>query len=104
MSATTSVAQIKPLPGFVLIEPAPRETKTASGIYLPDSHKEKILHGTIIAIGDATVDHGVEVKAPAKVKDHVMYKTEWDSNELTVDGKEYQLVKFKDLLAVVASK
>lgn len=88
---------LKPTAGYLLIEPLEAETKTAGGIYLPDSAGEKPQKGKILAIGAATKDF----KVPAKVKDVVFYK-KWGGNEVKIDGKEYLFVKFEDVLAVEA--
>ncbi|HYD34988.1 MAG TPA: co-chaperone GroES [Vitreimonas sp.] len=100
MAENFSVANIKPLPGYILVEPAQGQKQTASGIYLPDSHEEKPQHGTVLAVGDATVEEGKEVKCPVKVKDHVIYK-KWGGNEFKVGEIEYQILKFEDVLAQV---
>ena len=103
MSSTLTVAQLKPMPGYILVEPASNEKQTSSGIFLPDSHDEKPQHGTVLAVGAATVVDGAEVKAPVKVKDHVVYK-KWGGQEFKIDDTEYQFLKFEDVLAVVSSK
>ena len=92
---------IKPLAGYVLIEPAPKETKTASGILLPESAEEKPQEGKVIACGDDMVlENGKTMKAPVKVGDKVVYK-KWGGDEIKVDGKELKLVKFDDLMAIL---
>ncbi|MEK7581441.1 MAG: co-chaperone GroES [Patescibacteria group bacterium] len=91
---------IKPLAGYVLIEPAPKETKTASGILLPESAEEKPQEGKVIAAGDDLVEDGKTVKCPVKVGDKVIYK-KWGGNELKVEGKEMMLIKFDDLMAII---
>ena len=91
---------IKPLAGYVLIEPAPKETKTASGILLPDTADEKPQEGKVIACGDDTQEEGKTIKCPVKVGDKVVYK-KWGGNELKVEGKELLLIKFDDLMAIV---
>lgn len=96
----TKVAQVTPLPGYVLVQPAESQKQTASGIYLPDSHEEKPQHGTVLAVGAPITDHGKEVKAPVKVKDNVIYK-KWGGNDFKIGDVEYQFLKFDDLLAVV---
>lgn len=91
---------LQPLSGYVLIEPAAKETKTATGIYLPDSVEEKPQEGKVLAAGDSIFDHGKEVPCPVKVGDKVVYK-KWGGNEVKVDGREMMLIKFEDLMAVV---
>ena len=91
---------IKPLAGYVLVEPAAKETRTASGIVLPESVDEKPQEGKILAVGDAIFDHGKEISSPVKVGDTAVYK-KWGGNEIKVDGKELLLIKFEDLMATV---
>ncbi len=86
---------LKPTAGYLLIEPLDKETKTASGIYLPDSAGEKPVKGKVLALGDDTKDF----KKPCKVNDSVIYK-KWGGNEVKIDGREYLFVKFEDVLAV----
>ena len=94
---------LKPLAGYVLIEQAPKETKTASGILLPDSADEKPQEGKVLACGEDLIDDGMTVKCPVTVGDLVIYK-KWGGNEVKVDGKEMMLIKFDDLMAIVIKK
>lgn len=100
---TLSIKQVKPLPGYVLVEPAAAEKKTASGIYLPDSHEEKPQYGSVLAVGDATYADGQEIKCPVKKGDQVIYK-KWGGNDFTVGEIEYQFLKFEDVLAIINKK
>jgi len=102
MSDSLSVSQLKPLPGYMLVEPAVGQKQTASGIYLPDSHEDKPQHGKVLAIGAATMIDGVKVESPVKVKDRVIYK-KWGGNEFKVGDIEYQLLKFEDVLATITN-
>jgi chaperonin GroES len=95
-----SVKQLRPLPGYVLVEPAKQDKQTASGIYLPDSHEEKPQYGTVLAVGAATLVDGVKQECPAKKGEQVLYK-KWGGNEFKIGDVEYQFLKFEDLLAVV---
>ena len=97
MSKTT----IKPLFDNVLIKPLEAEQKTASGILLPDSAKEKPQMGQVMAVGTGgTDDKGKKVAMMVKVGQKVMYK-KWGGNEVKVDGQEMLLVEQKDILAVI---
>lgn len=87
---------IKPLADRVLIEPKEAETKTASGIYIPDTAKEKPQQGTVIAAGPGKKDEPMEVKAG----DQVIYG-KYAGTEVTVDGKKYLIVKQSDILAIL---
>ncbi len=91
---------LKPLAGYVLIEPAEKETRTASGILLPDSADEKPQEGKVVACGDDAIEEGKTIKCPVKTGDRVVYK-KWGGNEVKVDGKELLLIKFEDLMGVI---
>jgi len=91
---------LKPTAGYLLIEPVEKETKTASGIYLPDSAEEKPQKGKVLAVGaDEITDSGAKKTSPAKVGDIVIYK-KWGGNEVKIGGQEYLFAKFEDILAI----
>ncbi len=87
---------IKPLADRVLIEPAPAETTTASGLILPDSAKEKQQKGTVIAVGNGTKDEPMTVK----VGDTVLYG-KFAGTELILEGTDYLIMREADILAIV---
>ncbi|MDY3783995.1 MAG: co-chaperone GroES [Candidatus Cryptobacteroides sp.] len=87
---------IKPLADRVLIEPKEAETKTASGIYLPDTAKEKPQQGKVIAVGPGKKDEPMEVKEG----DEVLYG-KYAGTEVTVEDKKYLIVKQSDILAIL---
>jgi chaperonin GroES len=92
---------IKPLFDNVLIKPLEAETKTASGIVIPDTVKEKPQMGLVMAVGGGIVnDTGKLVKMVVRVGQKVMYK-KWGGNEVKVNTEEWLLVEQKDILAVV---
>ena len=87
--------------GYVLVQPSEADTKTASGIILPESAQEKPAQGTVIAVGeDMVFENGKVLKASVKIGDKVVYK-KWGGDEIKVDGKELKLVKFDDLMAIL---
>ncbi len=88
--------KIKPLADRVLVEPMEAEEKTASGIYIPDTAKEKPQKGTVVAVGPGTKDVTMEVK----VKDVVLYG-KYAGTEINVGGKDYLMMKQSDILAIV---
>ena len=90
---------LKPTPGYLLIEPLEKEVKTASGIYLPDNAGEKPQKGKVVAVGAKIYQDGHEVETPAKVGETVLYK-KWGGNEVKIDNIEYTFIKFEDILAV----
>ena len=87
---------IKPLADRVLVEPKEAETKTASGLYIPDTAKEKPQEGKVIAVGPGKKDEPMEVK----VGDEVMYG-KYAGTEVTIEGKKYLIVKQSDILAIL---
>lgn len=92
---------LTPAPGYLIIEPLEAQTKTASGIYLPDSVSEKPQKGKVLAVGASeTSEHGAKKNSPCKIGDVVIYK-KWGGNEVKIDGKEYLFSKFDDVLAIV---
>ncbi len=87
---------IKPLADRVLVEPAAAEEKTAFGIIIPDTAKEKPQRGQIVAIGNGKKDEPLTVK----VGDTVLYG-KYSGTEITVDGKEYLIMRESDIFAVL---
>jgi chaperonin GroES len=87
---------LKPLADRVVIEPKEAETKTASGIFIPDTAKEKPQQGTIVAAGPGKKDEPMEVK----VGDVVLYG-KYAGTEVTVEDKKYLIVKQSDILAIL---
>ncbi|MDO8620969.1 MAG: co-chaperone GroES [Candidatus Levybacteria bacterium] len=97
----TKTLDIRPLFDNVLIKPLEAETKTSSGIILPDSAKEKPQVGLIMAVGQGKKDdNGKIIPISVKVGQKVMYK-KWGGNEVKVGTQEWLLVEEKDILAVV---
>lgn len=97
---TFDIKKIAPLPGYVLVEPAQVEEKTASGLYVPGASDEKPQHGTVLAVGDAVMQDGAKVSSPVPAKARVIYK-KWGGNDFKIGDVEYQFLKFEDILAVV---
>lgn len=86
----------KILAGKVLVEPQEAVTKTAGGIIIPDSAKEKPLAGKVVLVGIAKKDETVEVN----VGDTVYYG-KYAGTEITIDGKDYLLISQSDVLFIV---
>jgi chaperonin GroES len=87
---------IKPLADRVLVEPLEAETKTASGIIIPDTAKEKPQKGIVIAVGPGTKDEPLTVK----VGDTVLYG-KYSGTELKLEGTEYLMMRESDILAII---
>lgn len=85
----------KPLADRVLIEPAPAEVKTASGIFIPDTAKEKPLKGTVIAAGEGKKDEPMTVK----VGESVLYG-QYSGTEIKLDGKTFLIMRESDIYGI----
>ncbi|RYM05213.1 co-chaperone GroES [Sporolactobacillus sp. THM7-7] len=92
---------LKPLGDRIVIEPQEKEEKTASGIVLPDSAKEKPQEGRVVAVGAGKVsDAGERIAPDVKEGDNVIY-SKYAGTEVKYDGKTYLVVRQDDILAVV---
>ena len=91
-----SKINIQPLADRVLILPAAAETKTSSGIIIPDSAKEKPQKGTVVAVGPGTDENPITLKAG----NSVLYG-KYAGTELQHDGSDYMIMKESDILAIV---
>ncbi|MXV49433.1 co-chaperone GroES [Pedobacter sp. HMF7647] len=87
---------IKPIADRVVVEAAPAEEKTASGLYIPDTAKEKPQSGTVVAVGEGKKDEPLTVK----VGDQVLYG-KYSGTEITYEGKEYLIMRESDIYAVL---
>jgi chaperonin GroES len=87
---------IKPLADRVVVEPAAAEEKTASGIIIPDTAKEKPQRGTVLAVGNGKPEEPMTVK----VGDTVLYG-KYSGTELTVEGKDVLIMRESDIFAIV---
>ena len=93
--------KLTPLGDRVLVKRCEAEEKTAGGIVLPDSAKEKPKEGEVIATGSGKLtESGERVKLTVKKGDRVLF-TSYAGNEVKVDGEEYLLMREEDILAVV---
>ena len=88
--------QIKPLADRVLVKPAPAETKTAGGIIIPDTAKEKPLQGEVLAVGNGTKDEEMILKPG----DTALYG-KYAGNEVELDGVKYMIMRQSDVLAIL---
>ena len=88
--------KINPLSDRVLIQPNPAEEKTAAGLIIPDTAKEKPLAGKVVAVGPGTS----EVKMEVKVGDQVLYG-KYAGTEVTVEGETYLIMRQSDIFAII---
>lgn len=91
-----SELKIKPLADRVLVEPAAAEEKTAGGIIIPDTAKEKPQRGTVVAVGNGKPDEPITVK----VGDTVLYG-KYAGTELQYEGRDYLIMRESDIYAIV---
>lgn len=87
---------IRPIADRVVVEPSPAETTTSSGIIIPDTAKEKPQRGKVVAVGTGKKDEPLTVKSG----DTVLYG-KYAGTEITVDGKEYLIMRESDIFAIV---
>ena len=90
------MANITPLHDRVIVKPVEAETKTAGGIIIPDTAKEKPQRGTVIAVGAGKKDEPMTVK----IGDAVMY-SKYGGTEINVDGEELLIMRESDILAII---
>ena len=95
--------QIKPLEDRILVEVLDAETKTASGLVIPDAAKEKPKEGKVIAVGPGRFDEDGEKRIPMDIKtgDTVVF-SKYGGTEVSYDGKDYLLLSARDVLAIVS--
>jgi len=96
--------QIRPLHDRVLVEPLEAEEKTAGGIIIPDTAKEKPMEGKIVAVGKGSRnDEGKIAALDVKKGDRILYG-KWSGTEVKVDGDDYLIMKESDVMAVLEGK
>lgn len=93
---------IKPLSNRVLVKRVEEEMqKTAGGIIVPDTAKEKPQRGSVVAVGPGRLsEDGTRIKVDVKVGDQILFG-KWSGSEITIDGEEYLFMKDDDILAVL---
>ncbi|MBI5400013.1 co-chaperone GroES [Candidatus Saganbacteria bacterium] len=91
---------LTPIGDRVVVKQEPEETKTKSGIVLPDSAKEKPQEGTVVAVGIGRVlDNGQRIPLEVKVGDKIIY-SKYGGTEVKVENEEYIILSEKDILAI----
>lgn len=95
------MASIKPLGDRVLVKPDVAEEKTASGIIIPDTAKEKPQRGTVVAAGPGKVENGTKIDITVKKGDVVLYG-KYSGTELNLDGEEYLIMRESDILGILS--
>ncbi|GIW98936.1 MAG: 10 kDa chaperonin 1 [Pirellulaceae bacterium] len=100
-TATKKTIKLRPLSDRVVIERDEAEEKTAGGIVLPDTAKEKVNRGRVVAVGPGKLtDDGKRVEPSVKPGDHVLIN-KYGGDEFEFDGGKYVIVRESDILAVI---
>ncbi len=94
-------SSITPLSDRVVIKPEPAEEKTSSGLFIPDTAKEKPQRGTVVAVGQGRVENGTKIDMTVKEGDTVLYG-KYAGTEVTIDGEELLIMREPDILGVLA--
>jgi len=94
------MTNIRPLRDRIVVQPVEQETKTAGGIFLPDTAKEKPQAGNVLFVGPGRYieSKGDTVPPSVKVGDRVIYG-KYAGTEIRIDGEEYKILEVKDVLA-----
>jgi len=92
--------KLKPLADRVVVKPAELESKTKSGIIIPDTAKEKSHMGEVIAVGPGKIEDGKLEEMTVKVGDKVLYK-EYGGDEFKMEGVEVMILKEEDILGII---
>ena len=94
---------IKPLGNNVVIKPIEKEAKTAGGILIPETAKEKPQEGEVVAVGGGkTLDNGTKVAPEVKVGDKVLYKNQYGNETVKIEGVEYLILPESNILGIVS--
>ncbi|MBE2279788.1 MAG: co-chaperone GroES [Ignavibacteriaceae bacterium] len=92
---------LSPLSDRIIVKPEEAQEKTKSGLFLPDTAKEKPIEGTVVAAGPGkSTDDGKTVSMTVKVGDKVLYG-KYSGTEVTVDGTEYLIMRESDIFAII---
>ncbi|MFB6098849.1 MAG: co-chaperone GroES [Salinibacter sp.] len=91
---------MKPLGDRVVVKPKPAEEKTESGLYIPDSAKEKPQRGTVKSVGPGRVENGTQIDMTVEEGQEVLYG-KYAGTEVTLDGEEYLIMRESDIFGIV---
>ena len=94
------MASIKPLGDRVVVRPQPAEEKTASGLFIPDTAKEKPQRGTVVAVGPGKVENGTKVDMTVSDGDIVLYG-KYSCTEIAINNEDLLIMRESDILGIV---
>ena len=91
---------IQPLSDRVVVQAQDAEEQTASGLYIPDTAKEKPQRGVVLAVGPGRVENGTKIDMTVKAGDVVLYG-KYSGTEVTLDDQEYMIMRESDILGII---
>ncbi len=94
------MTMIQPLSDRVVVRAEEAEEKTSSGLYIPDSAKEKPQRGTVVSVGPGKVENGTKIEMTVKEGDTVLYG-KYSGTEITLDSEEYLIMRESDILGII---
>ncbi len=94
------MTMIKPLSDRVVVRAEEAEEITSSGLYIPDSAKEKPQRGTVVSVGPGKVENGTKIEMTVKEGDTVLYG-KYSGTEITLDSEEYLIMRESDILGII---
>ena len=94
------MASIKPLGDRVVVKPEAAEEQTASGLYIPDTAKEKPQRGTIVSVGPGRVENGTKINMTVAEGNTILYG-KYAGTEITLDGDDYLIMRESDILGII---
>jgi len=94
------MTSIKPLGDRVVVQPKPADEKTESGLYIPDSAKEKPQKGTVKSVGPGRVENGTQIDMTVEEGQEVLYG-KYAGTEVTLDGDEYLIMRESDIFGII---
>ena len=95
------MATLKPLGDRVVVKPKEAEEKTDSGLYIPDSAKEKPQQGTVVSVGPGRTENGNKIDMTLSEGDQILYG-KYAGTDVTLDGEEYLIMRESDIFGVVS--
>jgi chaperonin GroES len=95
------MASIKPLGDRVVVKPQPAEEKTASGLFIPDTAKEKPQRGEVVSVGPGRVENGTKIDMTVSAGDTVLYG-KYSGTEINISDEDLLIMRESDILGVIA--
>ena len=94
------MASLRPLGDRVVVKPQEAEEKTDSGLYIPDTAKEKPQQGTVVSVGPGRTENGNKIDMTVSEGDQILYG-KYAGTEVTLDGEEYLIMRESDIFGIV---